>query len=262
MIERTRRYVAIGDSFTEGLWDLSPRDGLQLGWADRLADALSLRRTARGLAPLEYANHAIRGKLLGEIVDEQLPAALAQEPDLISIVGGGNDILRPRTDPDALAKALESAVVAAREAGAMVLLGTGVDPAGLPIVRRTREKVAIYNAHVWSIARNHGAAVLDLWGLHALKHPGVWAKDKIHLNPLGHHRVAQGALASLGLDPDDPRWRDPLPPHPAGALASLREQSEWLATEVTPWLARRLRGRSSGDARVAKFPEPRPLGAG
>lgn len=259
MIERIDRYVAIGDSFTEGLWDTSPRSGGQRGWADRLAETLSQRRREGGLAPLEYANHAIRGKLLEPIVTEQLPLALAQEPTLISIVGGGNDILRPGVNPDALAKTLERAVVAARQAGAMVLVGTGIDPAGLPLVQRTRPKVATYNAHVWSIARNHGAAVLDLWGMRVLKHPGMWAKDKIHLSPTGHHRVAQAALVALGLEPADPQWRTPLSPHSGGAFTSLREQGDWFATEVAPWLARRLRGRSSGDDRVAKLPKLRPV---
>lgn len=263
MIEKISRYIAVGDSFTEGLWDpylASQSQGLQRGWADRLASTLSTRRTQLGLPPVEYANHAVRGKLLDAIITEQLPRALEQKPDLVSIVGGGNDILRPGTDPDALAKTLESAVVQAREAGAHVLLGTGMDPVDLPIVRRTRAKVATFNAHIWSIARSHGAGVVDIWGLHALKHPEMWAHDRIHLNSEGHHRVSQAALVGLGLPPDDQHWRSPLPDPAMARVEVLREHGTWLVTEVAPWMTRRLRRRSSGDARVAKFPDLGPAG--
>src|SRR5262245_54681781 len=111
------RYVAIGDSFTEGLWD-SPDgpDAPTRGWADVLAARLSARRVAAGEEPLSYANLAIRGKLLRPILVDQVPAALELKPDLVSLVGGGNDILRPAADVDRLARNLEAAVVRLREA--------------------------------------------------------------------------------------------------------------------------------------------------
>lgn len=257
MIENISRYIAVGDSFTEGLWDPYPESNeVQRGWADRMAATLSARRVEAGLPPLEYANHAIRGKLLKHIVDEQLPGALKQGPDLVSIVGGGNDILRPGSDPDALAQTLERAVIDARRAGARVLLGTGMDPIDLPLVRRTRRKVALLNAHIWSISRQQGAAVLDLWGLRALRHREMWSTDKIHLSPEGHHRVAQAALVGLGLAADDPRWRALLPTARIGVLENFRDHGEWIVTDVAPWMTRRLRRRSSGDERAPKFPEP------
>ncbi len=260
MIENISRYIAVGDSFTEGLWDPypGPRSGpdVQRGWADRLAESLSSRRVAAGLPALEYANHAIRGRLLAPILRDQVPLALTQGPDLVSIVGGGNDILRPGTDPDALARILEDAVITARRAGARVLLGTGMDPVDLPLVRSTRQKVATLNAHIWSIANRQGAAVLDLWGLRALRHPSMWAGDKIHLSPQGHHRVAQAALVGLGLAPDDPNWRTPLPAPNASAVERWRENGQWFVNDVAPWMTRRLRRRSSGDERTPKFPEP------
>lgn len=260
MIEHVSRYIAIGDSFTEGLWDPVPGvEDTQRGWADRLARSLSTRRAQQDLPALEYANHAVRGKLLGDILDDQLPRALDQLPDLVSIVGGGNDILRPGSDPDVLAARLRDAVIQARRIGARVLIGTGMDPLHLPIVRRTRAKVALFNAHVWSIAKDQGAAVLDLWGMRVLQHPQMWAGDKIHLSPMGHHRVAQAALASLGLVPDDPDWRKPLPPLNATRMQVWRDQGTWLATDVAPWLVRRIQRRSSGDGRHPKYPTPQPV---
>ncbi|MDR2566600.1 MAG: SGNH/GDSL hydrolase family protein, partial [Bifidobacteriaceae bacterium] len=112
-----KRYVAIGDSFSEGLWDGDDAVGLR-GWADRLAGALSAPRVAAGADPLEYANLAIRGRLAGPVVREQLRPALALKPDLVSIVAGGNDALRLTTDVDGIVALLDRAVAAIRRTGA------------------------------------------------------------------------------------------------------------------------------------------------
>src|SRR5690625_308150 len=147
-------YIAIGDSFTEGLSDGPDASGQYRGWADRLAQALSARRAAAGAAPLKYANLAVRGRLLVPILTDQLAQALDAGPDLISIAGGGNDLLRPGSDPDALAARLDQAVTKARGRGIEGLVATGKDPrhAGARS-RPLSPKVDIYIAHVWSIAR-------------------------------------------------------------------------------------------------------------
>jgi lysophospholipase L1-like esterase len=259
---RWSRYIALGDSFTEGLWDPDPQEpDHQRGWADILAAHLSTRRVADGAEPLEYANLAIRGRLLRPILAEQVPAALELGPDLVSLIGGGNDMLRPAADPDRMAADLEDAVVRLRRSGAEVLLGTGVDAKDSPIVRRTRGRVAVFNSHIWSIARRHDAAVLDLWGMRSLRDWRMWAPDRIHLTTDGHTRVAQAALVALGLAPDDERWDDPLTPLPAvPRLEQVRADAAWLKEHAYPWATRRLRGRSSGDTRVPKRPSPHPLG--
>ena len=255
------RYVAIGDSFTEGLWDLGSDDDTRCrGWADILAARLSSRRTEAGDPPLEYANLAIRGRLLGPILTEQLPTALALEPDLVSLVGGGNDILRPTVDVDLLAGRLEAAVIELRASGADVLLSTGMNPADSALMRRTRHRVGIYNSHVWSIARRHDAHVLDLWGMQSLHDWRMWSDDRIHLTTEGHARTAQAALVGLGLAPDDPAWDDPLTPlPPVPRLEKAMSDAVWLREHVYPWATRRLRHRSSGDLRVPKRPDLAPI---
>src|SRR5690606_31539315 len=135
-----RRFVAVGDSFTEGLWGESDDNGHPTGWADLLAAEISARQVAAGEPPLEYANLAVRGRLLRPILTEQVPQALRMAPDLVSIVGGGNDMLRPAADPDVLARNLEAAVVKARASGADVILATGMDAKDSPVVRRTRSR--------------------------------------------------------------------------------------------------------------------------
>ncbi|WP_341359407.1 SGNH/GDSL hydrolase family protein [Georgenia sp. M64] len=273
------RYVALGDSFTEGLWDLPDpaRPDRLRGWADILAGRLA-GRLAAGPTPgddaddagstdggadglvddgLVYANLAVRGRLLGAIVEEQLPEALALGPDLVSLVGGGNDLLRPGSDPDALADILEGAVVRVRATGADVLLATGMDPHGSPLLRATRARVAVYNAHVWSLARRHGASVMDVWGMRSLRDWRMWAPDRIHLTTAGHERVAQAALVALGVGADDTAWDDPLAPLPPVARAErLRSDLLWARQYATPWIGRRLRRRSSGDTRPPKHAEP------
>ncbi len=253
-------YVALGDSFTEGMADtegLAP-DGSAgyRGWADRLAQHLDERGP---VGALRYANLAVRGRLLGQILDEQVPEALELGADLVSIVGGGNDVLRPGSDPDELADQLEGAVARLRDNGADVLMATGADPVKSPLINLTRGKVAVFNNHVWSIARRQGARVLDLWGMRALQDRRMWAADRIHLTPEGHRRVAQQALDVLGLGSDED-WSSPLPPAPPRVRReAVREDAAWVREYVGPWVGRRLRGRSSGDTVQPKRPRPAPL---
>ena len=252
---RWRRYVALGDSFTEGLSDPDPeRPGEFRGWADRLAEHLA---AAFPGVDVEYANLAIRGRLLRQLVAEQVPVALAARPDLVSLVAGGNDLMRPNADPDRLAAELEAAVVRIRAAGADVLLATGVDTRQTPIMRRTRGRIAVFNANVWSIAARTGAAVLDQWGAGWLQDRRMWDTDRIHLTAEGHRRTALAAAAALGLPVEEGDWSRPLPPLPPRPLGTaVSEEVAWLRGFVAPWIGRRLRGRSSGDGREAKRPVP------
>jgi lysophospholipase L1-like esterase len=245
-----RSYVALGDSLTEGLQDLDA-DGHPVGWADRLAQHLA----DRAGEPIRYANLAIRGRLLRPILAEQVEPALALAPDLVSIWGGGNDMLRPDADPDALAAAVEEAVVRFRAGGADVLIGLGVDSKDSPVIKLTRNRTAIYNIHLVGVAARHGAHVLDSWNLRSLRDWRMWHDDRIHLNALGHARVAQAALAGLGLAPDDPGWDEPLPARPP---MNRREELDWNVVwareHLSPWLLRRIRRTSSGVGRTAKLP--------
>lgn len=249
-------YVAIGDSFSEGLWDISPTDPDQCrGWADMLALTLSTRRVAAGATPLKYANLAIRGKLLKPIISEQLDVALEMKPDLISIIGGGNDILRPNVDVDSIAAHLDHAVAKARAAGSDVLMATGTDFGGQGSLSLTRSRVALYNAHIFSIAHRRGAYVADMWGHRAISDTRFWAEDRIHLTTEGHRRTADMALVGLGLRPENPRFAQPLEQAPTSTLSDrTRDNIDWAKVHVGPWIKRRLTGTSSGDSRTAKYP--------
>ncbi|HZE34437.1 MAG TPA: SGNH/GDSL hydrolase family protein [Actinoallomurus sp.] len=246
-------YVALGDSFTEGLDDPDPAGGYR-GWADRLAAHL-----AAADGDLRYANLAVRGRLLRQVVAEQVPRAIELRPDLISFSAGGNDLLRPRTDPDALAEVMEDAARRLRETGADVVMFTSFDTRGVPVLRRVRGKLAMYNLHVRSIADRYGCRLVDLWSMRLLLDPRAWAQDRLHLSPEGHRRVALAIAEILGVPATDD-WREPWPvAPPVGWLSSRRSDLEWARTYFLPWIQRRLQGRSSGDEVTAKRPDLHPF---
>jgi lysophospholipase L1-like esterase len=246
-------YVAIGDSFTEGLNDPDPDGGFR-GWADRLAE-----RLAEQAAGFRYANLAVRGRLLRGVVDEQVPLAVELRPDLVTFAAGGNDILRPGGDPDTMAEVFERAVVRLREAGSDVLIFTGFDPRGTPLLQRVRGKIATYNGHLRAISDRHGCQVIDLWSMAALHHPRAWSADRLHLSADGHERVALRVADVLGL-PGAAGWNATWPPAPRQPwVAMRREDLRWARQHLAPWLGRRLLGRSSGDDLQPKRPRLLPL---
>lgn len=249
-------YVAIGDSFTEGMMDSADPenpDNLMFGWADRLAWEISRRRVAVGLTPLKYANLAIRGRKLPQIAAEQMSTALDMRPALISIIGGGNDLVRVPRDPDHLSRLLESMVVSARETGADVLLGTIQDPKGSPIISSMRPATAELNANIWSIAQRHGCYVLDQWGLRPIHTMNPWAPDRFHLKPIGHEITMNHALRALGLEPCYPEY-DQVFRDEGITKWTFSQNREWVKDHLVPWIKRHARGHSSGDGRSAKFP--------
>lgn len=253
-----RRYVAIGDSFSEGLSDAHPAiPGRYVGWTDRLAAHLS-QTSAEG-APFEYANLAIRGRLLADIVGPQLDAALQMKPDLVSMVGGGNDYLRPSVDIDALAASLGRAVATIRHTGADVLLITPNDPRDAPILRRVRGRAAIYTSLLHGIAARHGTYLVDLWNAPWLQDWRLWSDDRIHMTSEGHRRVALAALAALGL-PTDPEFATPLPAQsPPAWRERVRADARWARQYGAPWISRRLNRTSSGAHVTPKHERPGPV---
>ena len=211
-------FVAIGDSFTEGLHDPGP-DGGYLGWADRVAAALSAQRPG-----FRYANLAIRGKRVAQVVAEQVPRAVELAPDLVSLAAGGNDILSG-ADVDALAAEFEPAVATLQAAGCRVLIFTGFDPRMFPVIRLLRGRIAAYNMHLRGIADEHGCDLVDLWSMRALKDTRAWSPDRLHLTTEGHRQVARRVCEVLGV----PVGEDGRVPPPARPPAVMNGRSPWLA---------------------------------
>ncbi|MHA6760109.1 SGNH/GDSL hydrolase family protein [Streptacidiphilus sp. PAMC 29251] len=258
-------YVALGDSFTEGLNDPAP-DGGYAGWADRLAQLLAQRGAGDageqdgedGQPGFRYANLAVRGRLLDQIVAEQVPVVARMRPDLVSFTAGGNDMLRPGSDPDEVAERFEAAVVRLRESAGTVLICTGFDTRDTPVLKHLRGRIATYNSHLRAIADRHDLAVADIWALRATRDRQAWSPDRLHLSSEGHRRVALLAARALGLPTEDPEA--PWPDAPAYTAAELRRENlHWAREHLLPWVGRRLRGESSGDHQEAKRPDLLPL---
>lgn len=243
-----RRFVAIGDSFTEGVGDERPDRTLR-GWADLVA--ASLARRAPGL---QYANLAIRGRRFHRVLAEQVPAALEMNPDLVSFAAGGNDALRPGFDLDRMMSRFDHTVQAFRESGADVVLFRFADLSQrLPLKRVLYDRIVAMNQAVIKVGAQHGAHVIDMFSDPGLANPAAWSVDRLHLSSLGHRRVAAHVLIALGW-PDDPSWLALPEAEPASWLGSRRADARWVYTYLGPWIRRRLAGRSSGDGRAPKRP--------
>lgn len=245
-----RSYVALGDSFTEGMEDELGPSGRHRGWADRVAAGLAVAQGS-----VRYANLAVRGRLLDQVVAEQLPVALRLAPDLVSFHAGPNDVLRPRTDLTALLARYDAAVAALTGAGIRTVLFTVIERTG---TGRTAERLGgrfqAFNAGVRATAAAHGAVLVDLAAVPALGDRRLWHEDRLHLAPEGHARVAAAVLEALGVA--QPDWRSALPGSvKATRRAALVADVRWVRIHLLPWIGRRIRGVSSGDGVTAKHAE-------
>jgi lysophospholipase L1-like esterase len=250
--------VAVGDSFTEGVGDPYPvpspdGDVVFRGWADRLAEHL-----ADHLGEIRYANLAVRGKLMRQIVTDQVPVALEMAPDLVTLCAGGNDLLRPGGDPERMAKVLDATVARLRARGSQVVLFTGVN-ISTGYMRGTIGLFARYYMNVRAIADKHGCHLVDQWSMRVLTDARAWDGDRLHMSPEGHRRLGLRVAEVLGV-PTAEHWDEPWPESsPVRWTQARREDLTWVRESLGPWIGRRLTGRSSGDAVTAKRPELTPL---
>ena len=270
---RIRSYVAVGDSFTEGLADAYPQDassqrsgraGTYRGWADLVAARLAASDAAAadpgGSAPFRYANLAVRGKLIGQILRDQVPAAVEMGADLVTRAGGLNDVMRPGCDIDAVCADLARCAETLAADGARVVMFRSMDfSRRMKSSARLVPKVARLIEVVDRMATQHGVTAVDLAVVRVFDDPRLWAVDRIHLSAEGHRRVAEAVLEALGY-PATFDWRAPLPVRKQpNRVARTAADLVWLVTFLTPWVKRRLTGKSSGDGVPAKRPGLAPL---
>jgi hypothetical protein len=138
------------------------------------------------------------------------------------------------------------------------VLFTGPDVRDTPVAGRIRGKVAIYNENVHAVALRHDAVVADLWALRALTRQEMWAEDRLHFSPTGHHTIAAMVLETLNV-PHDLVPLEPKPPAPRTWRRAATEDVHWAREYLMPWVLRRLRRQTSGDGRVAKRPLAEPM---
>ena len=249
------RYVAIGDSQTEGLWDGNDTVGF-LGFADRLAALID------SLYPgVQYANLAIRGKLVADVLTEQVPPALAMRPDLITVCVGMNDVIQPgRSFARALIN-LEYVYAALAASGATVVTTTFPNVAQfLPLGRLVSGRLARINGAIRAAADKYDFRLVDLYSAASMRDLDTWDIDRVHASTKGHMLFAAAAAEALNLPGSNHDWaqangsptRLPLKSRTYGQL-------RWTQEKFMPWVWRRLRGKSSADGRVPKRPTLEPL---
>jgi lysophospholipase L1-like esterase len=253
-MKRYERYVAIGDSTTEGLDDPDGRGGY-IGWADRLAQHVAARQGG-----LLYANLAVRGLRARGIRSSQLLPALALKPDLATVVVGMNDLIHPGFDQAQVIGELEAIMRPLRELGSTVLTFTLPDLTPvMPLARIVRERSKKLNDAFRETASRYGALLLDLALNPLTADPRLWAADRLHANSQGHERIGLALANTLGITKDE-SFNAPLPPlPPRSVLDAARVELSWAKNYLAPWLLRRARGHSSSDGVSAKRPALAPV---
>lgn len=243
-----QRYVALGDSITEGLGDTSRMpEGEFLGWAARLAILLSARNQESGL---QFANLAVRSRRV-EHLTEQVDRALNMQPDLVSVLMGANDLVLARVDIASAAARLDEQVHRLRSAGIDVLLGTPF----LPRRRAARVvagRFAEFNAEIRKIALRHDCLLLDIDTIPEIGDLDMWAEDRVHLMSSGHRILAYRAATVLGVPDAAELSRLEHSFHDETTQLPVIGEAAWFRTYALPWMWRRVRGRTAGDGLTSK----------
>lgn len=254
-MERWGSFVAVGDSFTEGLDDPRPDGKGYRGWADLVAGVLAV-----GRPEFRYANLAVRGRLFDNIAAEQVPLAVAMKPDLISFAGGGNDALRRNWEHEGIVARFDRTIERLCATGADVVMFRWADMTGrMPGGKMLRPRVDLFNNAIEAVGDKYGAHVVSLWDDTEFANPRLWGIDRLHLSPAGHRRVAAHVLSKLDVA-CDPDWlAAPPPPEELSWMSRKAADAKWATQHLAPWVKRRLTGKSSGDMVTAKRPELAPL---
>src|SRR4051812_25823430 len=225
-------FVAMGDSFTEGMDDAYP-DGTYRGWADLVAARLAVEAGP----DFGYANLAVRGKVLDQVLAEQLEPVLDMRPSLVSFAAGGNDLLRRRVDPRGLAEKIDPAVGRLRAAGADVIVFRFADiTAHLPGQRIVGPRAAVFNDGIRDLAERHGAILIDLFADAAFHNPLLWSEDRLHLSAAGHRRVAGHVLNAVGVGVREDWLLVPPMPAPSPWLLARGADLRWAGRHLAPWI--------------------------
>ncbi|MGL5816171.1 MAG: SGNH/GDSL hydrolase family protein [Phycicoccus sp.] len=247
------RFVAVGDSLTEGAGDPHPLapNGLR-GWADLLAGHLAAADPAT-----EYANLALRGRRARDVLRDQVPAAVALEPTVVTVWSGGNDLLRPHTDVDDVARAVDETVGRLAAGGARVLVLTSFEGSPSPLLRLASGRIRRLNERLRTTAAQRGADIVDVADFGSWSTAPMLCRDRVHPSPLGHRLLAGRVAQLLGV----------LAPLDAGDELALAvtttsrpgwwlEETRWWCLDVVPHLLRWLTDASSRDGATAKWAAP------
>jgi lysophospholipase L1-like esterase len=253
---RFARYVALGDSSTEGVDDPDGAGGYR-GWSQRLAEKID---AAQG-GGLRYANLAVRGLTTAQVREGQLEAALAMKPDLATVFCGTNDVTGMRFDPARIADDLAFMQRSLAERGAVVLSFTLPDLTPLmPLARLIAPRIATLNRALVASSRATGAILVDFAAHAVATDRRLWSEDRIHANAAGHARIAEALAHALRLPDSSETWQHPFPDKLRQTRCEWwREEARWVQRHLLPWIRDGVMQRSSGQGRGPKRPVLAPV---
>jgi lysophospholipase L1-like esterase len=190
-------YVALGDSLTAGRGD-EGRDGRPVGWAQRLADILSVRTAVR----CRLINLAVDSATVGQVLGKQLPAVTACRPDLVSVTVGLNDVRIRGFDELGFKADLGQLLEALAATQATVLTCTLPDVTAImalapDLAEIARDRLRVASDIIREQAESYGARCLDVWSMPEAADPELYAADHVHPNGHGHQLLAAACADAL-----------------------------------------------------------------
>ncbi|MDG0945942.1 MULTISPECIES: SGNH/GDSL hydrolase family protein [Bacillus] len=192
-IHMWKRFVAIGDSFTEGIGD--EVEGIALkSWVDHFVQLC--------VNDIEYANFAKRGLVTKEIRSQQLEKALTFNPDLVSLIAGANDVLKGRWNHYAYKEDMKCMIDTLSKTGADIMIANLPDftvrlPFSTEKKQVLKEQLLEVNEVILSLSREYKLHHIDFWNHHVVNDNTLWSKDFIHPNSKGYVKVAELIFSSL-----------------------------------------------------------------
>jgi len=183
----TIRLTVLGDSFVEGRGDPAPGGGYH-GWVPAFAAHV-------GLDPAAVRNLGTYQATTQDVVDRQLPKALAGKPPLIGVIAGVNDLVQD-WDPARFRRNLHTIFSSLGGMDTTVFTASYPDiPANLPVPdgfrRLLRGRFAEANAALAEVITVTGTLCLDIAGQPEWARRAMWSADGLHPSPLGHRRFAE-----------------------------------------------------------------------
>jgi len=183
-------FVALGDSLTAGKGDAGP-GGHPVGWAQRLADVLSVRTAVR----CTLTNMAEDRATVSSVLKEQLPKVAAAEPDLVSVTVGMNDIRARGFDEMTFKSELGQLLEGLAATKAKVLTCTlpniaAIMPLPPELTEIARERMRLASDIIREQADSYEAVCLDAWSLPGISDPELYSADRMHPNGKGHQFIA------------------------------------------------------------------------
>ncbi|AIY75173.1 GDSL-like Lipase/Acylhydrolase family protein [Bacillus cereus] len=188
-----KRFVAIGDSFTEGIGD--EVEGIALkSWVDHFVELCAF--------DIEYANFAKRGLVTNEIRSQQLEKALTFKPDLVSLIAGANDVLKGRWNHQAYKNDMEFMIDKLSKTDADIIIANLPDftvrlPFSSEKKQMLKEQLLEANEVILSLSREYKLHYVDFWNNHLVNDNMLWSTDFIHPNSKGYVKVAELIFNSL-----------------------------------------------------------------